>query len=252
VNTPAAPSPASGRAGRRLLGVAVLLACAGGGFLAYRLLNPPPSLHFMPAPAAQAPAPAASPAPAAPAAEAQSPPQSHPIPEVLPDLRLPGLDGRPHRLRQWQGRPVLVNFWATWCEPCRREIPLLKRLRVEHARDHLEIVGIALDFRDPVQKYVGANGMDYPVLLGEDGGYQAVAAFGMEPVLPFSVFADAQGRIVTLKVGELHRDEAELILDRIRDVAQGRLELGVAREHIAAGIQGLATARAAAADAASH
>jgi hypothetical protein len=53
-------------------------------------------------------------------------------------------------------------------------------------------------------------------------------------------------------VGELHRDEAELILDRIRDVAQGRLELGVAREHIAAGIQGLATARAAAADAASH
>lgn len=250
MNTPAAPSPASGRAGRRLLGVAGLLACAGGGFLAYRLLNPAPSLHLMPARAAAAPATAAL--PPTPAPEVQSPPQNHPVPEVLPDLTLPGLDGRPHRLREWQGRPVLVNFWATWCEPCRREIPLLKRLRLERAKDRLEIVGIAIDFRDPVQKYVSASRMDYPVLVGEDAGYEAVAAFGMEPVLPFSVFADAQGRIVTVKVGELHREEAQLILDRMRDVAQGRLDLATARERIAAGIQRFATARAAAANAASH
>jgi thiol-disulfide isomerase/thioredoxin len=250
VNGSTASSPASGRAGRRLLGAAVLLACAGGGFLAYRLLNPPPSLQVVPARAAQVPVTAV--APPAPAPEPQAQPPSHPIPEALPDLTLPGLDGRPHRLNEWQGRPLLVNFWATWCEPCRREIPLLKRLRVEHAKDHLEIVGIALDFRDPVQKYVGTNRMDYPVLVGEDGGYEAVAAFGMEPVLPFSAFADDQGRIVTLKVGELHRDEAELILDRIRDVQQGRLDLAAARERIAAGIQGLARARAGAGDAAAH
>lgn len=249
MNGPAASSPASGRAARRLLGVAVLLACAGGGFLAYRLLNPPASLHFMPAPAAQAPAPFAA---AASAPQEQTQPPQPPIPDVLPDLTLPGIDGKLRRLRQWQGRPLLVNFWATWCEPCRREIPLLERLRLEHAKDHLEIVGIALDLRDPVQKYVSANRMDYPVLVGEDGGYEAVAAFGMEPVLPFSAFVDAHGRIVTVKVGELHRDEAELILDRIRDVEQGRLELAAARERIAAGIQGLAAARAAAADAAAH
>jgi len=250
VNTPGAPPPASGRAGRRLLGLAGLLACAGGGFLAYRLVNPPTSLHLMPAARAPAPA-AASAAPAAPA-QAQNAAPAHAVPEVLPDLVLPGLDGRSHRLREWQGRTVLVNFWATWCDPCRREIPLLKRLRLEHAKERLEIVGIAIDFRDAVQKYVGANRMDYPVLLGEDGGYESVAAFGMEPVLPFSVFADAQGRIVTLKVGELHRDEAELILDRIRDVGEGRLDLPGARERIAAGLQGLATAQASATDAAPH
>jgi hypothetical protein len=67
----------------------------------------------------------------------------------------------------------------------------------------------------------------------------------MEPVLPFSVFADRQGRVVTLRVGELHRDEAELILDRVRDVDAGKLTLPVAREEISEGVRGLRTARAA-------
>jgi hypothetical protein len=66
----------------------------------------------------------------------------------------------------------------------------------------------------------------------------------METVFPFSVFADRQGRIVTLKVGELHRDEAELILERLRQVDQGRLELAAAREQISAGISRLAAERA--------
>ena len=80
--------------------------------------------------------------------------------------------------------------------------------------DGLEIVGIAVDFRDAVQKYAREMGIDYPVLIGEQDGLDAIAAFGMDTVFPFSVFADSQGRIVTLKVGELHADEARFILDR--------------------------------------
>lgn len=88
--------------------------------------------------------------------------------------------------------------------------------------------------------------IDYPVLVGEKGGLEAAAAFGMEPVLPFTVFADAQGRIVTLKIGELHRDEAAFILARLADIGAGRLSLPAAREQIDVAIRRLAVSRAAA------
>jgi thiol-disulfide isomerase/thioredoxin len=226
-----------------MLSAAVLVACAAGGFLVYHLATPPRARLY----AAPAPAP---PAPAEPGSV--PPPPVQRVPEVLPELSLPGLDGTPHQLTDWKGRPLVVNFWATWCEPCRREIPLLKSLRRERATNRLEVVGIAIDFRDAAQKYAQDTGIDYPVLVGEQGGLEAVAAFGMDPVLPFSAFADPAGRIVTLKVGELHRDEADFILDRMRELDQGRLSLASAREQIAAGISRLNMRRAAGADGAAH
>ena len=171
---------------------------------------------------------------------------------MLPDLTLPGLDGTPHRLTDWKGHALLVNFWATWCEPCRREIPLLRSLRRERSADGLEVIGIAIDYSDAAEKYAREARIDYPVLLGEQGGYEAAAAFGMEPVLPFSVFADRAGRVVTLKVGELHPDEAGFILDRVRDVEARRLSLSAAREQIESGIGRLNVRRAASARDGAH
>ena len=244
------PRPSPGRGGGAPgvgLAAALVVACAAGGFLVYHLASPRRvTLYAAPGPAPLAPA--SLPLEAAPV---PSPPARR-IPEVLPELTLPGLDGRSHRLRDWKGRPLVVNFWATWCEPCRREIPLLKRLRRERAVDRVEVVGIAIDSRDTAQKYATDSGIDYPVLIGEQGGFEAVAAFGMDPVLPFSAFADRAGRIVTLKVGELHPDEADFILDRMRDLDQGRLSLATAREQIAAGISRLSTRRSAVAGGAAH
>src|SRR5207253_47977 len=109
-----------------------------GGALVYHLASPPRArLYVAPAPASLA----AASAPAEPA-PGSSPPVRK-VPEVLPPLSLPGLDGRLHRLTDWKDRMRLVNFWASWCEPCRREIPLLRSLRRERAADRLEIVGIA-------------------------------------------------------------------------------------------------------------
>ena len=88
----------------------------------------------------------------------------------------------------------------------------------------LQVVGIAVDYPAAVRKYAAARAIDYPVLVGEQGGLAAVSAFGMDTVLPFTVFADPAGRIVALKVGELHRDEAEFILDRLQDVEPGTPE----------------------------
>jgi thiol-disulfide isomerase/thioredoxin len=166
------------------------------------------------------------------------------IPIDVPNITLADANGVKHSLSEWKGRPLLINFWATWCEPCRREIPLLKTLRHERAGDGLEVVGIAVDFRDAVQHYARDMGIDYPVLIGEQDGLDAIAAFGMDTVFPFSVFADRQGRIVTLKIGELQADEGHFILDEVKAVDQGRTELAAARKHIADGVAALAAERA--------
>ena len=231
--------------GRRPLGAALavaglLLVAAVAGFLLQRLTAPAPTLR--PLPPAPAPTAPGGPAPQAPAAAGRSS-----IPAELPDFALPDLGGTPHRLSDWRGRTLLINFWATWCEPCRREIPLLDTIRRENADKNLEIIGIAVDHEDSVRKMVKDLGIAYPVLVGEKGGLAAVSAFGMDTVLPFTVFADPQGRIVTLKVGELHRDEAAFILARLADVAAGTLTVPAARERIEEEIRHLAAARAASA-----
>jgi peroxiredoxin len=237
------PTPSRTAALTGLLIASLLLASAAAGFLLHRFLTPArPTLYAVPAASTRHPesspaAGAASPGPPAPA--------SRSVPSELPDIALPGPDGVTHRLADWKGRPMLVNFWATWCDPCRREIPLLKTLRHEHAAAELQIVGIAVDSLEAVRQYTAEHGIDYPVLIGQQGGLAAATAFGMDTVLPFSVFADRRGRILYLKIGELHRDEAELILGRLSEVDAGTLTLSVAREQISEGVRRLQAARVA-------
>jgi thiol-disulfide isomerase/thioredoxin len=237
--TSARPAGHVGRITRGLIAALVLLVCGAAGFLLQRLAAPRPTLYSGSA------APPQSRAFTDLGPLDQPPPDARKVPERIPDLALPDPQGVIHRLSQWKGRPLVVNFWATWCEPCRREIPLLKTLRHERARDGLQIVGIAIDLRDSVRKYVAERGMDYPVLVAQQGGLEAAGAFGMDTVLPFSVFADGSGRVIALKVGELHRDEADLILDRIRGLEAGNLTLTDARDAISAGIRRLNAARTA-------
>jgi thiol-disulfide isomerase/thioredoxin len=146
----------------------------------------------------------------------------------VPELTLPDLAGRQTSLRQFLGHPLLINFWATWCAPCRREMPLLRQLRHAYQGEGLEVVGIAVDFRAAVAAYVAHQGIEYPLLIGEDAGLAATEKFGMQAVLPFSVFADAHGRI----------------LGAMRDLAAGRLSLAQAHAGIAQRLRELAVERA--------
>jgi thiol-disulfide isomerase/thioredoxin len=169
------------------------------------------------------------------------------IPETLPRFQLADSNGRKRSLADWKGRPLMVNYWATWCGPCRREIPLLNQLRAENQAMKLEVIGIAVDFRDDVLKYVKENPLTYPLLIGEEDGLAAVTAMGVgQAAFPFTVFADSRQRILALKLGELHRDDAELILERLAKVDAGKMELPVARAEITEGLKELATRRAAA------
>jgi thiol-disulfide isomerase/thioredoxin len=221
-----------------LIGIVAVLIAAVGGYFVQRSLSERGSLQEAP-PVASAP----SAAPAAAEEPEEAPPKPR-IPETLPDIALADRTGELKSLNSWKGQPVIVNFWATWCGPCRDEIPLLKTLRKERAADRLEVVGIAIDERNAVLKYAQDIGIDYPILMGEQDGYEAAEKFGVALVLPFSVFADSQGRIVTLKVGELHADEAAFILDRVRDIDANRVELDAARREIADKLRDLAAERA--------
>jgi thiol-disulfide isomerase/thioredoxin len=225
-----APAPEESPGVAKVAAAVALLAAAGSaGFIAYRIFGTPHSglvpTHAGGAVSLQASAP-----------ESES---SRKIPEQIPDLSLPDAHGMQHKLSQYQGRPLMLNFWATWCDPCRREIPLLKSLRRERQGESLEIVGIAVDFKDAVIQYADSIGIDYPLLIGEKDGMAAIEAFGMETVFPFTVFADAKGRILTIKVGELHRDEAEVILDGLRDVDSGNGDLPAVRQRVAAEMERL-------------
>jgi thiol-disulfide isomerase/thioredoxin len=196
---------------RVAIGVAFLAAAGAGGFLAYRLSGAhSPGLTPIQSPGTVRSLPSA--------ARPDDPtPPARKIPERLPEVSMSDIAGAPHKLSDWKGRPLMVNFWATWCDPCRREIPLLKSLRHERSGEGLEVIGIAVDFRAAVIQYTRAIGIDYPVLIGEKDGMAAIDAFGMDTVFPFTVFADRQGRIFTVKVGAA--DIARLDAEHVRQSA---------------------------------
>ena len=155
----------------------------------------------------------------------------------VPDFTLVDRDGKPRRLADWQGRSLIVNFWATWCAPCRREIPLLSELQQAYGPEGFQVIGIAADYRDKVVAYADEANIGYPLLIGEQEALDAAAAFGIEVVgFPFTVFSDARGRIVTAHVGELTRPQAEVILAAVEGVNAGRRSLDQARQDITRGL----------------
>jgi thiol-disulfide isomerase/thioredoxin len=218
---------------RALLAVLIVAAAGALGFGAYTLNRPTAELREP----VTAPAAAASDAP--PPEETQK----KKVPDTLPDITLANLEGKPTKLASFGGRPLMVNFWATWCAPCRREIPLLNKIRAQRKAQNAEIVGVAVDFRDDVLKYVKSTPIDYPLLMGEEDGLAAAEAFGMGMAFPFSVFVDSQNRILTIKVGELHEDEANFAFDRLRDIDNGVLTREAAQALIAEAFREMAAAR---------
>jgi len=155
--------------------------------------------------------------------------QAQALVQELPDFQLSDSFGQMRSIREWSGRPLLINFWATWCAPCLREMPLLQALQDERG-ERFQVIGIAVDRLPAVQSFVVEAGVSYPILVGQQDAMDAAELFGPEFLaLPFSIFIAADGRVLGLRAGELDPAELRELLDTVDAVGEGRLEVAEAR-----------------------
>jgi cytochrome c biogenesis protein CcmG/thiol:disulfide interchange protein DsbE len=128
--------------------------------------------------------------------------QAYPPGRTAPALRLRALDGGRVDLAALRGRPVVVNFWATWCEPCVREFPLLAKAAADHRGDRLAVVGVLAEDRpDAARAFVARNGGTWRG--GVDADRRAAAAWGVTVGLPHTFFVRPDGTLASHQLGEL-------------------------------------------------
>jgi thiol-disulfide isomerase/thioredoxin len=122
------------------------------------------------------------------------------------DLALPDLDGKTQPLSQWHGKRVLLNFWATWCAPCRKEMPELSAAQTRY--EGVQVIGVALDQPQAVRDYLKHTRVDYPILIGIDADPEPSLHFGdTVGALPYSVLIGPDGRIERTKLGPFNAAE---------------------------------------------
>lgn len=126
-----------------------------------------------------------------------------------PEFTLPDLDGRPRQPAEWDGKVLVVNFWATWCAPCREEIPLL--IDLERRRPGVRVVGIAVDRPEAVRAFAAELGIEYPILLDDLRGSTMRRYGNRIGALPFTVITGRDGIVAYVRLGELEAAE----LDRV-------------------------------------
>ena len=127
---------------------------------------------------------------------------------AAPDFELTSLDGKRMKLSDFRGKAVLLNFWATWCSPCKVEMPWFVDLQKKYGSDGLVVVGVAMDDTETskIAKFTSEIGVNYPILLGTD---QVSEDYGNVQYLPTSFYIDREGRLVAKGTGLLGREEIE-------------------------------------------
>ena len=151
-----------------------------------------------------------------------------------PSFALPDISGTSHDFSEWQGKNRLLNFWATWCAPCRREIPLLKAFQDEQSGNGFQVIGIAVDFVEEVARYAKAAEFNYPVLVGEQEAMAVAESSGVEFVgLPFTMFVAADGEFLGAYVGELHAEHLRLVVSIMTQLERGEIDKDAAKANFA-------------------
>lgn len=133
-----------------------------------------------------------------------------------PAFALPDPQGQQQTISQWDGDVLAINFWATWCKPCKEEIPEFVELQQKYRDQDVTFIGVAIDGVSAVNDFVARYDMNYPVLVGGQAAMRAAKAYGNDiGALPYTAFVDRDGRITHVHRGRLPKAEADAILARL-------------------------------------
>ena len=148
---------------------------------------------------------------------------SNPTPQqvvALTSLSLPDTNGVVQPLSQWRQKILVVNFWATWCPPCREEMPTFSRIAIKHAANGVQIVGISIDTLNKVREFQKLTPVSYPLLIGTIDTVQTTVLLGNTvQALPFTAIYDRAGNIRSIKLGRMSEQELE---QRLQELGVGR------------------------------
>ncbi|MCE7902478.1 MAG: TlpA family protein disulfide reductase [Gammaproteobacteria bacterium PRO9] len=143
--------------------------------------------------------------------------------DPLPEIRLSTLAGDSQSIAHWAGRTRVINFWATWCAPCRKEMPLLQQFQQAVDPTRLQVIGIAVDRLDPVMRFLGETGVTYPNLIGRADATRIAERFVADLALPLTVVAAPDGTVLAIHTGELHAEDLKPIAAAADALATGQL-----------------------------
>jgi len=129
------------------------------------------------------------------------------------NFSLQDLDGNNHEFSEWEGKIRVLNFWATWCPPCRKETPMFVEMQEQLGDKGLQFIGVAIDEKQKVQDFMDTFGVNYPMLIGIDDAIEVAKQYGNRfGALPWTVVINRDGNIVHTQGGEMTRQKAESII----------------------------------------
>ncbi len=123
-----------------------------------------------------------------------------------PHFSLPDIQGKMRHIDEWNGKLLVINFWASWCIPCKKEMPMFNRLQSLYGDDGVQFIGVAIDNRQAVKQFMQQIPIEFPVLIGDLAAVQLLQTYGNQAgVLPYTIFIDRNGKIFAAAPGGLTR-----------------------------------------------
>ena len=132
---------------------------------------------------------------------------------VMSEFSLENINGEMISIEEFKGKKTLINFWATWCRPCRKEMPMLNGVYLSENPSEFSVVGIAIDKPEKVVQFVAELGIDFPIMIGQSNAYDIMKELGNEALtLPYTILIDDTDEVIWSKNTELkHSDMNEVL-----------------------------------------
>lgn len=128
--------------------------------------------------------------------------------QPLPAFNLSDLSGKQHSISEWRGKILIINFWATWCPPCKKEIPEFVALQKQYGDQGLQFIGVAIDDKKSVGDFLSSTPINFPVLIAEDEGIALAHKLGdISGTVPFTIVVNAEDQIIHQHPGNFSKEQ---------------------------------------------